>query len=342
MRGATYAICVSLGLIAILAVTLAAFGAPVVSSLQLMAEGAFSDKFAISRTLVKATPLMMTGVAMVVAWRSGMYNIGGEGQFVVGGLAAAWIAKAFGATPTGPGAETVVLLATSTLGGAMWAGFAGWLRTKRGVEIVISTILLNFVALQFLSYAVSGPLQEHKKQLPLTEKLPDSAMLLKFDRQADLHVGIFLALVAAVVVHVWLNRTRDGFRARLVGASPRVARANLIDSDAVKLRAIVVSGGLCGLAGGIEYTGVAGQLGTSFSQQWGFIAIPVALLAGLHPLWVIVSALYFGALFAGSENLARFSHAGTTMIFVIQGVAVLGIVALQRFSQTGSAATEAP
>jgi simple sugar transport system permease protein len=224
---------------------------------------------------------------------------------------------------------TVAVLAGCMVGGALWAGIAGWLHVKRGVQVVISTILLNFIAIQLLGYAVSGPLQEAKRVLPQSDPLPESWMLYRFSRQMDLHSGVFLALLAAAGVYIYLLFTRDGFRLRLVGDNPRVARANRIDAGAVQIRAMLLSGALCGLAGGVELTGIQGVLDTSFSQQWGFLAIPVALLGGLHPLLTVVSALYFGVLFAGSRNLASFTQGATAMIFVIQAVAVLGFVGLQ-------------
>jgi simple sugar transport system permease protein len=302
-----------------------AFGLPVGPSLRLLGEGAFGDKFGIARTLVKATPLLLAGLGVVVAWRARMYNIGGEGQFVVGGIAGAAFAKfAVGAVP---GLLSPMILLMSAMGGALWAMAAGWLYVRRGVDVVISTILLNFVALELLSWSVTGPLQESKRQLPLTDRLPDAAMLQRFDRQTDLHSGVFLAWLAALGVYAFLYLSRTGFRLRVVGENPRAALVNQIPPSRLQLGAMALSGALCGLAGGVEYVGIAGQLSSKFSQNWGFLAIPVALLAGLHPLWTVATALFFGALFAGSENLSRFTPAGSTLVYVIQAAAVLAYLA---------------
>jgi simple sugar transport system permease protein len=274
-------------------------------------------------------PLLFTGLGMVVAWRSGIYNIGGEGQFVVGALVGCAAGRPAIAASWPPVAAIAVILAGAIVGGVAWAAIAGWLYARRGVEVVISTILLNFVAIQLLGWAVSGPLQEAKRQVPLTDLVPDRYMLARFDRQMDLHAGLFVALAAAVAAWVFLFYTAVGFQLRVAGENARLARANQIDPTRMKLVALSISGGLCGLAGGVEYLGTAGQLGQGFSQQWGFLGIPVALLGGLHPLLVIVSAFVFGALFSGSENLARFTPAGTTLIYVIQAAAVLGFVGIQ-------------
>lgn len=314
-------------LILALVLTLAVFGLPIADSLRLLAEGAFGDKFGISRTLAKATPLLLTGLGMVLAWRAGMYNIGGEGQLIVGAISGAAVASALVAKVPGPILNPIILAAAMAAGG-LWSGFAGWLQVARGVPAVISTILLNFVAIQLLAWSVQGPLRRSAGGLPQTEPLPETAMLLKFDRQLDLHFGLVIAVIAVILVALFLYGTRSGFRLRLVGASPSAARAHRIPSERVAIGSMMLSGALCGLAGGVEYTGITGVLGTGFPQGWGFLAIPVALLGGLHPFGVLFSGLYFGALFAGSENLARFSASGTTLIYVIQAAAVLAVVAL--------------
>lgn len=323
MRALTTFLVLVLALIA----TLALFGLPVLDSLKLLYEGALGDKFGISRTLAKATPLLLTGVGMVIAWRAGMYNIGGEGQLIVGAIGAAAVASALAGKIPGA-ALNPILLVVAMAAGALWSGIAGWLQIARGVPAVISTILLNFVAIQLLAWVVQAPLRRSTGGLPQTEPLPEDAMLLKFDRQLDLHFGIVIALIVVVLAALYLYGTRSGFRLRLVGASASVARANRIPSNRVAVGSMMLSGALCGLAGAVEYTGITGMLGIGFPQGWGFLAIPVALLGGLHPIGVLFSGLYFGALFAGSENLARFTASGTTLIYVIQAVAVLAVVSI--------------
>ncbi|RYG40079.1 ABC transporter permease [bacterium] len=157
-------------------------------------------------------------------------------------------------------------------------------------------------------------------------------MLWRPDRQSDLHLGIALALLAAIAVHLFLFRRVEGYRMRLVGENRRVARAYRIDADRSQLGAMFLSGMLCGLGGGIHYLGSAEQIGRGFSEGWGFVGIPVALLAGLVPLATIPSALLFGALFAGSSNLARYTSAGDTIVVTIQAVSVLVYVAVRAIS----------
>ena len=319
------------GIGAVVALTLALFGLPVGSSLELLFKGSLGDSVAWTRTLVKATPLLLCALGTLLAWRAGMFNIGGEGQFLVGGLSGAVFAKAFGGLP--PAALNLGILLACIAGGAMYAALAGWLFVKRGVQVVISTILLNFVALQMLGWAVSGPLNGGGG-LPMTARLNAEAMLWRPSRQSDLHSGVFLALGAAIAVFAWLFWTRAGFRLRLVGEGPRVARAARLNPGRLQMGAMALSGAMCGLAGGVEYTALAGQLGTGFSQQWGFLAIPVALVGGLHPLGAVLAALGFGALFAGSENVARFTPEGATIGYAIQGLAVLGFLVWSAWAES--------
>ena len=321
------------GLSLVLVVTLALAGLPILSSIKFILDGGFGNAVGLSRTAIKATPLLLTGLGMVVAWRAGMYNIGGEGQFMFGGLFGGLVAKLFIHSSIAPPIETISILVASIIGGALWASVAAWLYVKRGVQVVISTILLNFIALQLLGWAVHGPLQEAKQQLPQTDQLPDAVMLWRPNHQLDFHGGVLIALVIAPIIYVVLYKTVFGFRLRLVGANPRAARANRIDAHKIQFQSLALSGALCGLAGGIEYVGMIGILGITFSQGWGFMAIPVALIGGLHPLGTIVSALFFGALFAGTENLARFTPGGPTLLYVIQAIAVLGLVAYRIYNE---------
>ena len=314
----------------VLVLTLLCLHLPLMASLSLIWEGAAGDKFGISRTLVKTTPLVLTGLGIVVAWRAGMYNIGGEGQFVIGAVCGAAVAK-FGWQLPG-GVLNPLILGACAVGGALYAAIAAALQVYRGVQCVISTILLNFVALQVLGWAVSGPLRATGTTMPQTESLPQAAMLHRYDPQTDFHSGIFVVLFAAIIVYVFLFLTRSGYRLRLVGENPRAATANRISVAKSQIGAMVISGALCGLAAGVEYTGIAGAVGNDTPQNWGFLAIPVALLGGLHPAGVVLSSVYFGALFAGSENLARFTPSGTTIVYVIQAVAVLAFIGIKSFA----------
>jgi ABC-type uncharacterized transport system permease subunit len=309
---------------AAMAAALAAFGVPLLEGLRFIAEGSVTDAAGISRSLVRATPLLLTGLGMTVAWRSGMYNIGGEGQYVVGGLTAAALASALGKASgvAGP----LPYLAASCAGGAAVAWIAGYLQVKRAIHAVISTILLNFVVLQAHDWLLQGPLKSAAGGIPQTAALPQSAMLPRLNPQLDVHAGLIVAAFAAVAVSVYLFRTPSGFRLRVAGEGPEAARAHGVDAGRARMGAMALSGALCGLAGGVDYTGLTGYVGLGFDQGWGFLGIPVALLGALHPAGVATSAVGFGALIAGCENLSRFTQAGTPVVYVVQGLAVLAVV----------------
>lgn len=314
----------AVGLIVALLLTLAVFGVDPIAGSKLILEGAFGDKAGLARTLVRTSPLLLCGLGMAMAWRSGMYNVGGEGQYLVGGLLGAFVARPFLSHPSPVG--TACVLIAAVLAGATVAAFAAWLQVKRGVQCVISTILMNFVIVQLLAWAVRGPIQESKHQLPLSDRLPSGFGFSRFDPQTDLHSGLVLTLIVFLLIALLLPMTRFGFLVKVVGHNPNVLRANRHDPSRVQIQAMAVSGALCGLAGAIDYLGLIGQIGDGFSQNWGFLAIPVALLGGLNAWGVLGAALYFGALMAGGESLSRFNATGTTLVYVIQAVAVLGLL----------------
>lgn len=328
MRSVGQFLLIAVGLVLVLVLTLIVFGQDPVLGLRAIVEGSLGDKFGVSRTLVRTTPLLLCGLGVLVAWRAGMFNIGGEGQYVVGGLAAAAAAKLLGDTPGF--VQLVGALTGGVVAGGMYAALAGWLYVSRGVQVVVSTILLNFVAVELLRFCVRGPLQEAEGQIFQTDRLPREAMLYQFDRQTDLHAGVVLALLVAVIVGIALHWTKAGFKLSVVGSAPEAARSNLIDPGRTQLWAMGWSGALCGLAGAVTYTGVTGRIGDGFAENWGFVAIPVALLGNLTPAGCTVAALWFGGLYAGTEELRSSTPLGNSLVPMLQGAAVLVAVGLRR------------
>ncbi|MBL8059322.1 MAG: ABC transporter permease [Chthonomonas sp.] len=312
----------AIALIIVIALALLGFGLSPAEGISTIVSGAFGGEVGWGRTLVNMAPLLLTGLGITVAWKAGMYNIGGEGQYITGGLLGAAIAR------TQFGGPWAILLATA-IGGALCGALAGWLQVKRGVHVAISTILLNFIALQALAWAVTGPLQAPGTTASQTEELAPPQMLTRFSSRTDLHMGVLLAVVAAIMIWGYLNFTRPGFQLRLTGENPRAARAARLNADRIRLQAMALSGALCGLAGGVQFAGVSGVIDTGFNQQWGFLGIPVALLGGLNALGVIVSSFLFGGLMAGTQTLSRTAPGGDLLIFVVQGAAVLAFLFFQ-------------
>ncbi len=288
--------------------------------------GAFGSDYALlSATLVRATPLILAGLAVSTAFGAGLLNIGAEGQLLAGGAAAA----AIGTVAVGglSGVAAPIALTAGAVCGALWAGIAAALRRRFGVREVISTLMLNFVALHAVGWLVRGPLQEPQRIYPQSPSLHAGARLPMLVPGSRLHVGFALAVLCAVVLW-WVRRsTALGFRWRAVGLNPFAAAASgMIAVPATTTAVFLASGGLAGLAGAVEVTGVTYALYENFSPGYGYSAIAVALLARLHPLGVIATGILFGALEAGAGAMQR--DAGVPAVVATVVEAVLIFVAL--------------
>jgi simple sugar transport system permease protein len=212
------------------------------------------------------------------------------------------------------------------------------MKLKLGVGEVITTLLMSFVAIYLTAYVVQGPLQEPRGVFPQTEAIAEAARLPALVPGTRLHAGVVLAVLAAVTVGWLFRRTRLGFRLRAVGASPDAARvAGRIDTPRAVLVAFLGSGALAGLAGGIQVAGVTFALYESFSPGWGYTAIAVALLAALDPIWVLVTALLFGALEAGAAAMQREAGVPAVWAVAVQALVILAVLALDRVARRASA-----
>jgi ABC-type uncharacterized transport system permease subunit len=281
-----------------------------------------------SGTLVRAIPLALIGVGLSIAFRAGVFNIGGEGQLLLGAIAATIVGLQVD-TPTF--IALPVALVAAAAGGAAWAGVAAVLRAKFGVLEVISTIMLNFIAANFVSYLVRGPLQEPTRVYPQTDIIAEAARLPRLWGTTRLHAGVVLAIVAAVGAWWFLARTASGFRLRAVGASATAATvAGRIKVTRVSFAALVASGALAGLAGGIEVSGVTYALYENLSPGYGFSAIAVAILARLHPVGVLIAALLFAILETGALGMQRDAGVPSVVALALEAGIILLVVAFHR------------
>jgi simple sugar transport system permease protein len=299
-------------------------GYPPERALSALISGSVGSTAAWTATLLKAAPLLLTGLAVAISFRCGVWNIGAEGQLILGALCATAVA-----TRWLPNAPALVLLPAVALagivGGGMLGAAAGALRATRGVSEVISTILLNFVAIQLVALAVHGPLQEAAGAYPKSDSLPAAAMLPTLGR---VHAGVAVALFAAIATHGVIFRSALGFRMRAVGLAPRAARFAGISPERYGFLTLALAGAMAGLAGAFEVAGVTGQLYEGLSAGYGYTAIAVALLARLQPLAVIPSALLFGALEAGAGAMQREAGVPAAVTQIVQGAVVLVSVAV--------------
>lgn len=280
-----------------------------------------------SGTLVRAIPLTIVGVAITIAFRAGVFNIGGEGQLLLGATAATMVGLH---GPHGPSVlGALMALTAGAVAGAVWAGIAAVLRTRFGVLEVISTIMLNFIAASFVSYLVRGPLQEPTHIYPQTELIEPSARLPRLWPDTRLHAGIVIAVAISVVAWWFLARTAAGFRFRAVGASPSAARVTgRINVERATAAALVASGALAGLAGGIEVTGVTYALYENLSPGYGFSAIAVAILARLNPLFVLATGMLFAILETGALGMQRDAGVPSVVASALEALVILGVVAV--------------
>ncbi|HMC55319.1 MAG: ABC transporter permease [Gemmatimonadetes bacterium] len=315
------------------ALLLLAMGFPIAGGLTALWTGSFGSWYVFtSASLVRAVPLMLTGAAVALAFRGGVLNIGGEGQLLVGAAAAAAVALAMpSATVTVPLVIAAALLAAA-LGGALWASVAAYLRARYGVLEVISTIMLNFVALHLVSYLVRGPLQEPTHVYPQSATIVDALHLPRLPGAGRLHSGFVVALTVAVAAGWMLRRTAAGFRLVAAGENPAAATsAGGIDVRVTTARVFLLSGALAGLAGGVEVLGVTFALYENISPGYGYTAIAVALLARLDPWRVVATAVLFGALEAGAGAMQRDAGVPSTLVSVIEAALILAVVATQSF-----------
>ena len=288
-------------------------------------EGAFGSRDSLSEVAVKACPLLLTGLAIAVSFQAGVWNIGVEGQLLMGALALAAVG-----TRTLPAAVALpVNLGLAAMLGALWAGVAGMLKLRRNVNEVISTIMLNFIALGLISYLVQGPLMEAAGRYPQTDAIASAAWMPRMVAGYRLHYGLPLAVLIAVALHVLLYRSVAGYEMRAAGLNATAARLAGIAVERRLLLALTLSGALAGLAGGIEVSAVTHRLYERFSPGWGFTAIAVGLLGRLSPAGVVVAALFFGALDAGSNAMQRTAGVSSVLVSVIQGIVILAVVALE-------------
>ncbi len=284
-------------------------------------------------------PLIVLGLGLAISFRAGAFNIGAEGQFYAGAIAATWLGLHVGSLPS-PLAIAAVL-SVAILAGALWIAVPVVLRVRYGVLEVISTLLLNFVAEATTSLVVQGPLQEHQGIYPQSDAIPEAARLPLLPG-TRLHAGILIALFGAIILHHLFSRTLWGFQLRAVGLGQRAAEiSGRIDGRWMAAAALAISGAIAGLAGGLEVAGVSYALFQNLSPGYGFTAIAVALLGRLHPLGVVLAGVLFGALEAGASAMQREAGVPAVAVYVVEAVVIILVLlaeSLRRGGMTGVAA----
>ena len=288
-------------------------------------EGAFGNRESALETLVQATPLILTGLAAAIAFRAGVWNIGGQGQFIAGTIGTWWVYD------TMPGLPApllfIAMFAGAAVFGAVWATVASALLVRYGTNEILTTVMLNFVIDYMLSWLLSGPWQANNTPYSQTERMVESTFLPRFFDGSRLHLGFAVALAMAAVVHFLVRRTTLGFEFRAIGVNKQAASYKGINVGVAVVGVMAVSGALAGMAGAGELLGLHHRINFEFGEQLvGFTGIIIALVARLHPAGVIVVAVAFAGLINGATQMQVGTGIPAALVSVIEGVALVFVL----------------
>lgn len=296
-------------------------------------DGAFGSSNAFAETLVKATPLLLVGLGICISFRGDVINIGGEGQMIVGAILATWI----GLTFTGLPGWLVITMAMlgGFLGGAIWGGVPGLLKAYFSVNEILSTVMMNAIAVQLMNFLLRGPMID-PSQAELASKIPQTARLLEIFRlprlaPTRLHLGALIAVILAILVYILLWRTTLGYRIRAVGQNPHASRYAGIKVQRYVVLALLLSGAFSGLAGatqvfGVNYRMITDGSASGFTGSAGFNGIVAALFGQLHPIWSIPASILFGALLVGANKMQRAVQVPSALVIALNGLVVVFVV----------------
>jgi general nucleoside transport system permease protein len=329
----------------VLALTIGAFmllalGANPLEAYTAMAKGAFGSSNALADTVVKATPLLLVGLGICIAFRGGVINIGGEGQLIVGAVLATLIGLRMGDSPYWVVVPLALLAGFAA--GAIWGGIPGLLKANFNVNEILSTIMMNAIAVQTMNFLLRGPMID-PKQMETASRIPQTARL---DRVFDLprlvptrlHLGALIALALAILVYIFLWRTTIGYRIRAVGQNQHASRYAGIRVKRYIVLALLLGGAMAGLAGAIQVYGVHHRMFTDgsavgFTGSAGFNGIVAALFGRLHPIGTIPAAFIFGALLVGANSMQRAVQVPSAFIVALNGMVVVFVVSSEFFSR---------
>lgn len=286
-------------------------------------QGAFGSPVALTVSLTKSVPLILTGLAISIAMKCRVFNIGAEGQLLVGGFAAAYVGFTFELPAP---LHVLACLMAAIAGGMIWSAIAAYLKYKRNVHVVISTIMLNYIAMALIGFFINGPFNDTTSTANTTYRIFDSAKLpALLPRPLSLNFGFIIAIIMIVLVYFLFNKTTTGYEMRAVGFNPNASNVAGINVQKNKFLALLLSGALAGLAGGIEITGSLNRAVEGFSSGYGFNGIPVALMANNNPFAIFFSALLFGAMRNGALSMQIQLGISQNIVDIIQGLVIIFI-----------------
>ncbi|GAP22472.1 ABC transporter permease [Leptolinea tardivitalis] len=302
--------------------------------------GAFGSWTGLAQALVKATPLLLVGLGICIAFRASVINIGGEGQIIAGALMAAWWPLQFRSWPGWLLISTTLIM--GFLAGSIWGFIPGLLKARLKVNEILSTVMMNSIAAQLMNLLIRGPLIDPAgvaagTYLAQSERLPANAWLPRLVPQTLLNAGAIVAVILAVVVYIFLWRTTIGYRIRAVGLNPDASRYAGINVPFYQALSLTLAGGFAGLAGVVEVLGVQHRLLEGITGGYGFTGIVAALFGGLHPLGAIPASILFGGLLVGADKMQRAVQVPSSLITAILGLVVLFVVGSSIWSKRWAA-----
>lgn len=275
--------------------------------------------------LTNMTPLLIVGIGMAVARCAGLTNLGGEGQIYMGALAAVLVCNS-GLTDTLGAFVIVPAVVASVLGGALWGAVSGALKAYWGANEIITSLLLNYIAVNFIGYLIRGPLQEPTGLMPESAKIEKCLRLAKLIPMTRAHVGFLLALALIPAYYVLIYRSRTGYHIRTLGNSVSAAHYGGVDVKRCRLGVMALSGGLAGLGGCIEILGVYYRLTETMAGNIGFTAVVAALLGMLHPIGILLAGFLLSLLTTGAQYMQVVASVPVTLVSVLQGLIVLFVL----------------
>ena len=317
------------GALAVSALALLALDVSPPAAYRVMFLDTLTTEFGVRKTLIESVPLVLSGLAVYLPLKAGLWNVGAEGQLLLGAVTGTWI----GLNVSAPSVLLIPLMFLAAAGvGAIWAGIPALLRAKWDINEIITTLLLTFVAANLVSYLIRGPMQSDTGNFPQTAILPVAAQLPSLP-VLDIHAGLAVALVAAVLVYLLVTWTRFGFEVTLVGSNAEAATRAGISKTTVYVLVLVLGGVLASFAGLAEIAGNQARLRNSFAPGYGFTAIPIALLGRNNAAYVVVAALFFAVLFVGGDSLSIVMGVPAALIEIIQALIILFLITAEFFKR---------
>jgi simple sugar transport system permease protein len=311
-------------------------GAPVGQTYGLLLKGGFGSVFALSETLTRAIPLMLTGLAVAVAFKARLFNIGAEGQLYMGALAAVAVGGLHGGTgfDLPPALLFVLMMVASALAGALLLLGPALMKTRLGVDEVVTTLLLNFIVLLLVSLMLDGPMKDPTAMgWPQSVALMGQLELSRLVAQTRVHTGLLWACTLALGLWVLMKYTVLGFDIRAVGANARAAAFAGVSVTRTMLLVALLSGGLAGLAGAIEVAGRTSYLTLDMSPGYGYSGIVIAMLAGLHPLGVLLASVFVAGILVGADSMSRAVGVPTFIADVIVATSLISVLVATLLTQ---------